>query len=326
MHFDDHEANQNIASRLAWAAKRTTAATTSLTISFALDEARARSAASNPLVAAFSGVAQLSNLRSLVFSAYPLNDYGANNVLVGFMEWLLQQSTKVEAAYLERRTNHIPATHITFQRMRHLIMPSYGFQTHFRVGKQLPALESLSISRGPYHIPRDAGLEVVDLSGCTQLRQLVLYEFVAQQLIWDATSLGPCPLTCELKTSYERLAGDRPGALQKQAALAQQVVLHTNDGREGLMQGMLSAFSQVQVLALRWPKAYESERMDEYEFLRLIGGLLTWCMPADGQPLLHLKTIIITAYSMQGTFPHASQLPSLRELVSGVCDCHFRTL
>ena len=38
-------------------------------------------------------------------------------------------------------------------------------------------------------------------------------------------------------------------------------------------------------------------------------------MPADGQPLQKLETIIIEAFSIEGTFPQASQLPSLRELV-----------
>lgn len=165
------------------------------------------------------------------------------------------------------------------------------------------------------------------MSGCTRLKQLVLYQFVPQQLNRDATNLGPCPLKFELQSSYQHVAGDCPDALQEQAALAQQVVLYHHNGREGLVQGMLSPFQQMQVFALRWPRDYESECFDEYDFRRYVGGLLTWCMPADGQPLLHLKIIIITAYSMQTNFPYASQLPSLRELVinaSGRLDLTFQ--
>ena len=51
------------------------------------------------------------------------------------------------------------------------------------------------------------------MSGCTRLRQLVLSDFVAQQLIWDATDAGPCPLTFKLLHSYEDFAEAWPDAL-----------------------------------------------------------------------------------------------------------------
>ena len=75
------------------------------------------------------------------------------------------------------------------------------------------------------------------MSGCTRLKQLVLHQFVAQQLIWDATNLGPCPLTFELQSSYQHFGEDCPGALQEQAALAQQVASTTIMGGKVLWRG-----------------------------------------------------------------------------------------
>ena len=179
---------QRTVSSLKWVAKRTSAATTSLTLSFPLDETRAVSAAPNILVAALSGVAHLSNLKSLVFSARPLDPDGSDNVTVGFLDWLLKQVTNVEAVFFRMRTQHLPASHITFQHMKHLFMTSDSLQSHFRVAEQLPLLETLCIYNS-----YDTGLEVVDMSGCTRLKQLVLCEFVAQHLVWGRHRIRPLP-------------------------------------------------------------------------------------------------------------------------------------
>ena len=317
-------ATQRVVSGLTWIAKHTRAATTSLALSLAMDEDCASSAAINPLVAAVSDFAQLSNLSSLVFSAYPFEEGGSDLVLVRFLDWLLEEAPKLKTVFLRVRTRHLPASHITFQHMRHLVMPSHGIQRHLLVAEQLPALEVLCVYSDD---TSDMGLEVLDMSRCKRLRQLVLSDFVAQQLIWDATDNGPCPLTFKLQNSFRDFAEGCPDALNNQAALARQIVLWSHDGTDGYAQGMSGIFPQTRILLLDWPPGFEPDWADEDDVREEAGGLLSWCMPAGGQPLLHLQTIIIKAFSMDVTCPSAAQLPNLRELVvtaSGCMGLHFQ--
>ena len=305
--------NQRTILGLTWAAKHTSTATTSLAVAFKVYEPCASSAAANPFIAACSGVAQWTNLRCLELSPRPLRDGRTDPALMDFLDWLLEQVPKLEA-FLQIRTRHLPARHITFQHMRCLAMTSHGCQSYFMVAKQLPALETLCVSARC-----DTGLEVIDMSGCTRLRQLVLSDFVAQQLIWDATGSGPCPLTFELQNPMEDFARGSLEPLSNQAALAQQAIISCDNPNSPGLQWcvrMFGAFPLARVLALRWPVCYDELGWpDEDAFDEDAAHLFSWCMPDDRQPLSNLKSIIITACSMQGTFPHASQLPNLRELV-----------
>ena len=73
---------------------------------------------------------------------------------------------------------------------------------------------------------------------------------------------------------------------------------------------MFGYFPVMRVLALQWPAEFEHngwpDKIKKVEFRRGVKSLLVQCMPSDGQALLHLETILITAHSMQGTFPAAS--------------------
>ena len=109
--------------------------------------------------------------------------------------------------------------------------------------------------------------------------------------------------------------------------MAQKVILCSRDETDGYVPGMLAAFPQMNVLGLDWPPGFEPEFPYEVDFREDAGGLLSWCMPADGHPLLHLQTIIIKGFSMDTTFPSAKQLPNLRELAvmaSGCLELQFQ--
>ena len=95
-------------------------------------------------MAAFAEVNQLGNLRRLAFSSWSLDD-GADGVLVGFLDWLLDHAPKLETLLTQMRTHRVPASHVTFQHMRRLTMPSNGFHSRFVVAEQLPVLEVLCI-------------------------------------------------------------------------------------------------------------------------------------------------------------------------------------
>ena len=316
-----------IISGLAWAAKRTSPATTSLLVSLVREASEEASAAVSPLVVPFSDFGQVSNLRALhvIVPDEPPCAEIQGLVPVGLVDWLLEHAPKLEVLHLQMESQHLPACHITFCHLRHLIMDCHGCESYFSVAEQLPVLETLAITDQNLDEPETVTLEVVDMSGCTRLRQLLVSDFVAEQLIWDATGSGPCPLTVEVLYTEAVFEEGCPDAVRFQAALAQQVVvwyLQRNCGR--YVQGMLGMFPQMRVLALkRLPKPMY---VDEADSMR-DGDLLSWCMPANMQPLLQLETIIITAYSMQGTFPTAVQLPNLRELVikaSGRVELAFR--
>ena len=92
-------------SSLTWIAKRTSAATTSLKLAFRMLESCPEA---NPLVAALSGVAQLSNLRCLTYLPLPLESGRTDPVLVSLLDWLLEQVANIEAMRTCIRTRHSP--------------------------------------------------------------------------------------------------------------------------------------------------------------------------------------------------------------------------
>ena len=302
-------------------AKRTCiSATTSLTLAFEPYWILEGYAA--PLMTAFAD-AQLSNLKCLMFST----KQEPGQALVGFSDWLLPQAPRLEMLMLNARTQHLPAGHITFQHMRHLVMRSSSFKTSFIVAEQLPALETLSIHGGCLDTER----MVVDVSGCKRLKRLVLYEFVAQELIWDASGTGPCPLAFVAEGTYPVISEGSSPALKRQAALTQQLKLRDGWCRYGSrVDGTFGWFPAMRLLALEWPpqmKTYCADSFDEDVFRGGVSSLLIQCMPGDGQPLLYLETILITAHSMRGTFPDASHFPNLKELViraSGRLELEFQ--
>ena len=291
-------------SSLTWIAKRTSAATTSLKLAFRMLESCPEA---NSLVAALSGVAQLSNLRCLTYLPLPLESGRTDPVLVSLLDWLLEQVANIEAMRTCIRTRHLPASHITFHQMRHLVMTSQGFQASFLVAQQLPALETLLIAGECYN-----GLEVLDMSGCTLLRRLALSDNVAETLIWEMASSGPCPLALEMHEPLEDLEEACANAFYNQAALAEQLVIR-QFAIDGNVYDFFSSFPLMKALTLEWP-SYDPTWHDDLDFYEKPDYLVS-CMPNDGQPLLNLETIIITASSMKGTFPGSSHLPNLRELV-----------
>ena len=312
---DRDRLTQRSISGLTWVAKRTCGATTSLSVTPALYEACTGSAAAKFMLAAFSNVAHMEKLSSLNLSVFPLRKPGTHLALEGFLDHLLEQAPKLEAARLCIRTRHLPASHISFQHMKHLIMTSRGFQSHLLVAEQLPVLETLLIT-GPYH----TRLEVIDMSGCKRLRQLVLSDFVAEQLIW-ATGSGPCPLELELRHPFELFVEDctTPSGvarLNRQASIAEQVTVNFNTGNHETVGFFLKAFESARVLALEWPVLYSPGGPNEDEFREDADKkhLLLRCMGVP-PPMSNLETVIIRACSMRDLFLGRHQLPNLKELV-----------
>ena len=302
------EKNQQTLSGLRWIAKRTSAATKSLTLDFRWYEERI---GSKTLVPSFSELAHLSNLRCLTFQPQDENE---DLALVDLLDWLLQQAPKIEAMETSVGTRCLPASHMSFQNLRHLVLTTDWFPSHepFLVAQQLPVMETLYLD-GSYIV--DAKPGVLDMSGCKRLRQIVLCEAAAQELVWDDTAgPDPCPLVLELP-DVDPTTHYGPHALQN-LALAQQIVIHGF----GFGYSLLGASSQLRVLVLRWPigglASRESDCDDDFEDVSDEGpDSFASCMPDDGQPLLNLATIIITGCTRLYDFPGPQQLPHLKELV-----------
>ena len=324
---------QRTISGLRWAARRTCGATISLSLAFTLYAACTGSAAADPMVAAFSNVVPMHKLRSLNFSVFPLKEPGTHLALETFLDRLLEQAPSLEAARFCIRTRHLPASHISFQHMKHLIMTSHGFQSHLLVAEQLPVLETLSIT-GRYH----TRLEVIDMSGCKQLRQLVLSDFVAEELIWDSTGPGTssCPLAWELQHPFELFTEEcksREGVdrFNRQASAAEQVTVNFNTGNHETVGFFLKAFESARVLALEWPVLYSpgGPNKDDFRANHNAGEnrLLLKCMGMP-PPMSNLEIVIIRACSMRDLFLGRNLLPNLKELVikaSGRLELSFAT-
>ncbi len=321
---------QRTVSSLTWLAKRTGAATTSLALALTLHGPCAGAAAAKctSLPSALSE-AKLSNLRCLEFSS------GADfdPALYELLDWLLQRAPKLEATSLCMSTQHLPAYHITFQHMRHLVMTFSAIQWHqgpSLVAQHLPALETLRVNTCGV-----LGQGAIDTSGCKRLRQLVVSDPVPQQLIWD-TGSGPCPVAFELLNRNIYSCNGISYALKKQAGLPQHVIIDAQyhpycaDWTIRAVHGLLGAFSSMRVLTWKWAvhyNYYKARRPDEDEFHENADQYFASCMPLAGMPLVNLETIIITAHSMQWTFPRTCQLPNLRQLVvkaSGRLQIEFR--
>ena len=197
------------------------------------------------------------------------------------------------------------------------------FQCNLKVAKQLPVLETLYLAEDDDE--DDMGL--LDMSGCKGLRRLVLGNAPAQKLLWDTTGSGPCPLALALPDFNERPdAHSEPFATQPkpsvtlllesgpvkttQAALAQQLVIH--DFCCGY--NLLGASPKLGVLTLRWRPPRSNKYNQELAFPYRKPKSLASCMPSNGQPMLNLKTIIITDCTELLGFPGPQQLPNLKEL------------
>ena len=305
---------QRTASSLTWVAKRTDAAITSLGLALTIQGACAGTAAAKctSLRSAFSD-AKLSNLRCLEFSSG--NDFDL--ALYELSDWLLQRAPRLEAASLCMSTRHLPASHITFQHMRHLVMTYSDIQWQqgsFPVARQLPVLETLRVDTHSVF-----GQGTIDLSGCQRLRQLVLSDPVPQQLIWDTA--GPCLVAFEVLNCNVYRSGGISSALKEQASLPQHVIIDAQyhpyyaNWTTGAMRGLLRAFSSMRVLTWKWQVHSTAQGPDEDEFHENADWYFTCCMPLAGRPLVNLEILVITAHSMQWTFPHTNQLPNLRQIV-----------
>ena len=198
------------------------------------------------------------------------------------------------------------------------------------VAQHLPALETLRVNTCGV-----LGQGAIDTSGCKRLRQLVVSDPVPQQLIWD-TGSGPCPVAFELLNRNIYSCNGISYALKKQAGLPQHVIIDAQyhpycaDWTIRAVHGLLGAFSSMRVLTWKWAvhyNYYKARRPDEDEFHETADQYFASCMPLAGMPLVNLETIIITAHSMQWTFPRTCQLPNLRQLVvkaSGRLQIEFR--
>ena len=116
--------NEDIISGMAWVARRTSAATASLVVALPLSDKEPSSRATSPLVAPFAAGAQVSNIRSL--HLYVPDDVGFAKdkglVPTAFLDWLLEHTPKLEMVNLEMSSQRLPASYITFQHLRHLLM------------------------------------------------------------------------------------------------------------------------------------------------------------------------------------------------------------
>ena len=162
---------------LQWAGRRTGMTTSALIID--MDEPRGflPTKIGNQLIKAFPNVASLRNLRRFEMD-FPsiLSDWRQAYEL--FSDWVLEQTVSLVACKLFLGMSlRLAAGTLTLQWLRHLDTSSFLFKAaSFNAAKQLPVLETLRI-HGYCEV------DLVDVSGCMQLRRLAISGVIVHQLL-----------------------------------------------------------------------------------------------------------------------------------------------
>ena len=296
--------SQGVLSSFRWAAKRMGCGLTGLKLAFPLYGSVEGLTGESPLVGPISTAADLRGLRCLEYISEHWQ--GTEAHASELVDWLLQSTPKLEALSLDVRSTHLAARSITFQHLKHLVMPSSNlFEGHsnvFRAAELLPALGTLCITGSNYG---KGELPSLDLVGCRHLRQLALSEGVPVQELLK----GPgCKLCVDVGDDGE------PGSLyEMQAALADQFVMEivniTLGHRDAPGFGLCPSASTIHVHCT----AACSIDGKAIEHFRAVPILHKYCMPANGQPVRNLRVLTMKAHRFKDCIP--AGLPNLEELV-----------
>ena len=291
---------ERILAGLDWTAKRMGPATASLNLEYQHLRDLPSSRADNPLIAAFrdaSGLSTLKCLRLVSFDRY-------HRAMTTFSDWLLEQMSSLKALYLLAPSTHLAAGTVTLQHLRYLSLIAYSnMGSCLRLADTMPSLEILSIVGVCYF--------KIDTAGCKHLRLLNI----------DGSFHHDEPLEVQscCRLSIDRLCEfyEEPASVQMSSALrsAAHLALCCNDHfKSEALHGFFGGCQSIEVLSVYWVAKDTSpeQQPDALAFEHF----LTRCVPAQGQPLRKLRSIIIgTSRPFYVRLSIPSKLPRLEELV-----------
>lgn len=269
--------------------------------------------------ALLSSKAQLSNVRCLSFQAETeYLAYDATAQLQAFQEWVLKQVPQIEALRLLRTAPRLAGCATTLQQLKHLELEAHAFfggSSQLQAAKQLPCLETLYL----HARDRDSDREAIDVLECQHLRRLVV---IGTYAYLQAVLCEPkCHLGIHVPNYHLRLAKLRnDSAMQKTFAATESLVLHDVGAYQSNCfrhdSSLCQPFGSMETLTLNWPVNQMVSGDPNPDFaVEKAEGLLRCHMPANGQPLISLKALIIVGKGAMTCRIPSWGLPSLEELV-----------
>ena len=187
----------------------------------------------------------------------------------------------------------------------------------FQPALQLPMLGTLCFDQPDAGMDGFVTLPVLDVLGCQHLTNLSL------KGVWvDELSMSPaCSLDIDLHEDRLDSRSVWRGPMWQHLESAGNIGFSNWDNSfsgciSDAERGLFGRLQKLKALSLRWPRAIERAAFDsgqKEEFRWGAESLLTELMPTNGQALLNLRSIVISAQQMKGTIPVG--VPNLAELV-----------
>ena len=286
---------------LRWAAKRVGTCTYWLDLFLSVPDCIKSDRADKEMMAAFGSPQHLGQLLCLQAEIWA-DDNEA------FLMWLLRSVPNLVALNMGQAPCPFLRL-LSFQFLRHLRVIADSLPCTFQPAEQLPVLQTLCLHRS------NSKLQEVNLMGCRQLSKLVMKECSAQRVLLNPACHFSADLGSFLSDSFERVWWAPYKAflwpVHSLSLCCQEPYYACTDNK-----GLFARLPCLAALQVAWPKEGKWWVGDGYKRHKFVAGaecLLTNVLASDGPPLLNLRTIIITAISMQACIP--GNLPSLEELV-----------
>ena len=256
---------------------------------------------------------------------------GGQTLLEELISCLLSESPQLQALSLRGVTCLQLADRTSgFQHMRHLelhaeTLPvaecSASNSPSFNPGEYFPSLQTLFIysSVGTVSV-----MQKIDISGCPQLKKLRLRSINVQELI----KRPECNLQIDL---WEDGNAEHSIWLDEMAShlpACNEVFIDAQDGTillSAAARGFLGPMAAMQRLLLAWPTKYTDQGdFDEESMREDAEHLLANLLPFNGQPLVSLRVLKISAVSIVCAIPRGlSNLEELSIVADGCMDLSF---
>ena len=253
------------------------------------------------MISALGSAQQLGQLLCLQTDIYGFE----NETARCFFVWLLKCVPNLVALNMAEFLWPPPHT-FSFQSLRHLQVSADSLQSAFWPAQELPMLQTLCIS-GFY-----SSLHEVNLLGCLQLSKLVMNGCSAQRLLREPD----CHFSADLTRPSDFLERSWWTPFEGFLHSVCELSLHCQDPfyMSPDSKGLFAGLPRLTMLKVAWPEEEDSgQEPQRDEFVAGAECLLTNCLANCSPSVLSLRTIIITAFSMQARIP--GHLPNLEQLV-----------
>ena len=256
---------------------------------------------------------------------------GAQPLLEELISCLLSESPQLRALSLRGVTClQLADRTSSLQHMKHLELHADTFpgaecsasnSPSFNTGEYFPSLQTLYIysSVGTVSV-----MQKIDISGCPQLRKLRLHSMNVRELI----KRPECNLRIDLWEDDDAEHSIWLDEIASHLPACNEVFIDAEDGTfllSAAARGVLGPLAAMQQLFISWPctLTYWGD-CDAYNTREDAEHLLANLLPANGQPFLNLRVLVVDAVSMKCAIPRGlSNLEELSIYADGYLDLSF---